>query len=227
MLAILIIVVLILLVFAAVLLRERTSGKSGRYPYPYQQLNELLSKAELSFFGVLRQAVGEHGIVFCKVRIADVLTTKRGLNNSQRQTALNKIQSKHFDFVICSNDSARPLVAIELDDASHRRKDRIARDEFVNGATKAASLPLLRIPAKHAYSIAQLKAQLTPCLELPADSNPGSSGSNPKPAAEKPSCPKCGSGMVRRERKSGPLAGEQFWGCAQYPGCRGTAPVEA
>lgn len=36
-----------------------------------------------------------------------------------------------------------------------------------------------------------------------------------------PSCPKCGSSMVRRTAKSGANAGNSFWGCSQYPACRG------
>jgi len=36
-----------------------------------------------------------------------------------------------------------------------------------------------------------------------------------------PLCPKCGSTMVRRTAKSGSNAGNAFWGCSQFPGCRG------
>lgn len=36
-----------------------------------------------------------------------------------------------------------------------------------------------------------------------------------------PACPKCGSAMVRRTAKSGRNAGNEFWGCAKYPSCRG------
>lgn len=36
-----------------------------------------------------------------------------------------------------------------------------------------------------------------------------------------PSCPKCGHSMVRRTAKSGANAGNSFWGCSQYPACRG------
>jgi restriction system protein len=35
------------------------------------------------------------------------------------------------------------------------------------------------------------------------------------------SCPKCGSPMVRRTAKRGENAGASFWGCTQYPACRG------
>lgn len=37
-----------------------------------------------------------------------------------------------------------------------------------------------------------------------------------------PSCPVCNSSMVRRTAKKGINAGSQFWGCSQYPACRGT-----
>lgn len=37
-----------------------------------------------------------------------------------------------------------------------------------------------------------------------------------------PTCPSCGSRMVRRTARRGRSAGSQFWGCSQYPRCRGT-----
>lgn len=44
---------------------------------------------------------------------------------------------------------------------------------------------------------------------------------NGNPNGEVPSCPKCGGSMVRRTAKSGSNAGNSFWGCSQYPACRG------
>jgi restriction system protein len=40
-----------------------------------------------------------------------------------------------------------------------------------------------------------------------------------------PNCPSCGSEMVGRTAKRGSNAGSQFWGCSQYPRCRGTRDV--
>jgi restriction system protein len=40
-----------------------------------------------------------------------------------------------------------------------------------------------------------------------------------------PACPVCGSRMVRRTAKKGANAGNAFWGCERYPGCRGTRPA--
>jgi restriction system protein len=36
-----------------------------------------------------------------------------------------------------------------------------------------------------------------------------------------PSCPSCGDAMVRRVAQRGAKAGSEFWGCMQYPRCRG------
>jgi restriction system protein len=38
-------------------------------------------------------------------------------------------------------------------------------------------------------------------------------------------CPVCGSGMVRRVAKRGHSAGQSFWGCSQYPPCKGMRPM--
>ena len=36
-----------------------------------------------------------------------------------------------------------------------------------------------------------------------------------------PSCPVCSSAMEKRVAKRGPNTGNEFWGCSQYPKCRG------
>lgn len=36
-----------------------------------------------------------------------------------------------------------------------------------------------------------------------------------------PSCPQCGRPMVLRTAKSGRNSGKQFWGCSDYPDCKG------
>lgn len=40
-----------------------------------------------------------------------------------------------------------------------------------------------------------------------------------------PACPQCGSVMALRRAKRGTNAGNTFWGCSQYPRCRGIRPV--
>jgi hypothetical protein len=65
--------------------------------------------------------------------------------------ARNRIDRKHVDFVICEARTMQPLLAIELDDASHERADRIARDAFVDRVFEVAGLPLLHVRFALAY----------------------------------------------------------------------------
>ena len=46
----------------------------------------------------------------------------------------------------------------------------------------------------------------------------------PAPSVQK-RCPQCGHPMVLRTAQRGPQVGQQFWGCSQFPRCRGTLPV--
>jgi restriction system protein len=46
-----------------------------------------------------------------------------------------------------------------------------------------------------------------------------------RPKTEVPSCPKCGSTMVRRTAKHGANAGNAFWGCSTYPRFSGTRAI--
>lgn len=38
-------------------------------------------------------------------------------------------------------------------------------------------------------------------------------------------CPECGSAMVHRSAKRGANAGNMFWGCSNYPRCKGTRAI--
>lgn len=47
----------------------------------------------------------------------------------------------------------------------------------------------------------------------------------PVPSAA-PACPACGDAMKKRVAKRGANSGGEFWGCVQYPACRGTCNVD-
>lgn len=49
--------------------------------------------------------------------------------------------------------------------------------------------------------------------------------SDPSNLCKPPPCPTCGSLMALRTAKSGKNSGSQFWGCTNYPNCKGTARV--
>ncbi|MFM1920874.1 MAG: hypothetical protein RLZZ303_2508 [Candidatus Hydrogenedentota bacterium] len=56
--------------------------------------------------------------------------------------------------------------------------------------------------------------------------NPPPTKPSPAPAQpDTPACPKCGSAMILRTARRSEYKGAQFWGCTNYPQCRGIVHV--
>jgi predicted RNA-binding Zn-ribbon protein involved in translation (DUF1610 family) len=184
--------------------------------YPYFIREDFLSHAERSFLGVLQMAVGKAAVICPKVSLGDLFFVKDS-DPSRFRTFTNKIDRKHVDFLLCDPKTLSPLVGLELDDKSHQLEDRILRDEFVGNVFSAAKLPLVHIPAKNGYSVSELSKIVAPYLQTYAPDQPKVVINSPT----EPICPKCGAKMVLRTAKSGPNQGKPFWGCPNYPKCRG------
>ena len=139
------------LVVAVVVVRGR------RQDLPYVAAKGLLSPAERAFFLVLQRAVGEEYQLFAKVRVGDILQVRPGVEGKRRFAAFGRISSKHADFVACDARTFAVVGVIELDDRSHEREDRRRRDEFFDAAMNVAGVPVLRVAARRAYDVKELR----------------------------------------------------------------------
>jgi hypothetical protein len=193
--------------------------------FPYQLREDFLSPAELNFYRVLQTAVADWATLFTKVNLADLFYASAG-DSGQNQAYRNRINRKHLDFLLCDPGTLRPLLGVELDDSSHNRPDRQARDEFVDGVFAAAGLPLLHIPVSHSYPTNKLRAFLRRKAGLENEADPPKAVEEARPATAVPNCPECGAPMILRTAKKGVNTGNQFWGCSQYPRCRGIGLVQ-
>jgi ssDNA-binding Zn-finger/Zn-ribbon topoisomerase 1 len=213
----------------------------------YQKIDELFTPAERSFLGVLEQSLNNEYRVFGKVRLGDVIKPKRGLSNSLFYTALNKVNKKHVDFVVCRKNDCKVLGIIELDDRSHERADRKKRDQFVDTALNEAGVPILHFSAKMSYPVKEVRASLVNAFSLWMDGTPQEvndefrfselPGTTTTPddewslgeVVEKEAqraedaqelCPDCGSVMKAKKVSKGPHQGKFFFVCAKYPKCK-------
>lgn len=154
--------VLALLVLALIcaILVTAAKGTRSRAAFPYERQDVLVSRAERSFLGVLDQAVAGEYRVFSKVRVADVLKPRKGLDRSTWFKAFNQICSKHFDFVLCDPKTMQIKAAVELNDKSHKTRTRVKRDEFLLEACAAAGVPLLEFAARRSYTIEPIRSAL-------------------------------------------------------------------
>ena len=129
----------------------------------FEKRGSLVTGAELRFYKALQAAVGGSWSIFAMVRLADVVKVRRGI--AGEQSWRNRSFGKHVDFVLCDNDSLDVCLAIELDDASHRRPDRQQSDEFKADALAAAGLPLLRINVAEQYDKIALRKTIDQLLK--------------------------------------------------------------
>jgi hypothetical protein len=199
-------------------------------PLPYRLRDDFLSASEISFYHVLSSVITAQMVVCPKVRLADIFFVARPNDNLPY---FSRIAQRHVDFLVCESQSMRPLLGIELDDASHKLAARKTRDEFVNAVFDAAGLPLIHLPVQMSYNTREIAARAAPYLtDTSAEANSGI-GDEPSQASgdpradttvSAPFCPKCRVPMVVRVARRGRYQGSRFYGCPNYPQCREVAP---
>lgn len=126
---------------------------------PFLMAHSLLTKAEMNFYKILKDAIEDTHIICPKVRMLDVLWTKT-YHVKDKGIFLSKVNRKHFDFVICDIETLKPLFAIELDDKSHEEEERKERDKFVDELFESLNFNVIHIPVRYSYDLNVLKEKI-------------------------------------------------------------------
>lgn len=126
---------------------EVTTGEKIAYPYKLTQ--RIFSEKEGYFYRDVRPIADKLGlIVFTKMRVADLLYIPKGTENEKAW--FNRIKAKHIDFILVDRDYHIRLL-VEVDDPTHNRPDRQARDEEVNEMFRQQGLEVLHLRAWGRY----------------------------------------------------------------------------
>lgn len=133
--------------------------KKKRFFYQYKRKNFLITRAEHEFFDILVELFGSEYHIFTQVHLPTILEHK--VSGQNWKGAFSHINGKSVDFVICDKEYIKPLLAIELDDRSHERPDRIERDSEVERILQDAGIPLLRIENKGVFDREDIKKIVT------------------------------------------------------------------
>lgn len=129
----------------------------------YALVNSILTPAEMAFFRELAAVTRSGYRIMVKVRVADIIQVKKGTGSYMAH--FGKIKSKHVDYLLCDLYTLKPLLAIELDDKSHQRSERISRDAFVNELFKSVSLPVMHYPVKKTYNQSEIHDCISNALD--------------------------------------------------------------
>jgi len=146
----------------------KTADEAGGGSGADYELAQLFSPAERSFIGVLEGVLPDGVGLLAKVRLGDVFKPRKGLVPGARTSASNRLNRKHVDILLVNTTDLSPVAAIELDDRSHERADRKARDTFVDDIFRSCQLPLLHVPAKATYNPAELRQSVIEILKRKA-----------------------------------------------------------
>lgn len=149
---------IVTLVIIFVLLYDKYKTKQEHKEIPKQEskidLNgkykskHLLTKAEYSFYSILKKICEESNLLICpKVRLEDFIQVTAQEKSKYR----GYIKSRHIDFLIC-DAKLHVIGALELDDNSHNTQKAQVTDNFKNELYKTIQLPLFRIKTTDNYS---------------------------------------------------------------------------
>ena len=106
------------------------------------QAKYLLTRNEWYEYKKLKKYAAEKNLQVCpKVRLLDLVEPRKGAEHYK--SLFYKIQAKHVDFLICDQDLHIKAV-VELDDNSHMKADRQARDKFVDQVLTSCGFKVIR-----------------------------------------------------------------------------------
>ena len=177
---------------------------------PYRIRQEYLSPAELAFFHVLTEMVKGKFYVCPKVALADLFFVARPNENVQYAA---KLLRKNVDFLLLWNKNLKPALAIELD--YPKQTDHRPADNFLDSLFATSGLALVHVTVQQPYDIEALAVRFREALKNSPDTTPLHSDYSPI-------CPRCGITMVLRFDKNGPLTGQKYYGCLNFPACQET-----
>jgi len=146
-------IILGLVILAILLIRSVASSrrhtrkvfKNNAYTYTAKSLP--MTRTEAEFFDVLNEAVQDRYFVFPQIHLSAVLSP--AVKGQDWGYAFRHINGKSVDYVLCDKETLRPTYAIELDDYTHQKRDRIERDSEVERIFAEADLPLVRFKNKN------------------------------------------------------------------------------
>lgn len=134
---------ILIAVGVATLIIKRDAGENEKpepinKEYAYAVKDAFMTAPERELYERLLKTVGGDFAVFPQVALVSLVD----------KTTFNSFRNELFrivDFALCDRKTLKPRLIIELNDASHKRADRIERDEKVKCISDRAGLGLLTV----------------------------------------------------------------------------------
>lgn len=134
---------LLLVLVALALIAWKTWFRTDSDAWPYSS-KPPLTAVERELYARLQAALPEC-VILPQVALSSFLhVTARNNYGAWR----NRIDRKSIDFLVCLKDELTIVAAVELDDSTHSRTDRMLADDTKTKALEAAGIKLIRWQAR-------------------------------------------------------------------------------
>jgi len=153
-----IIILLVVCAVAAALLISRFSHHGN--PFPFHKKQQLFTLVERSFLQLLERAVGDKYKIINRVKLADVLELKGNTDEKSRRSAMQKLNAKYLDYVLCNSEDMSIVAVVDLVNNSNLQGHKAVPDWFVQGALETAGIPYVRMKVKAGYTVADIQQGL-------------------------------------------------------------------
>lgn len=128
---------------AAILFYSKKKPAQRSIPkYRYKRRQAVMTRAEARFYEKLAEVIGEKFIIIPQSHLS--MFVDHRIKGQNWKAAFSTINGKSVDFLLVEKATLKPVVAIELDDWSHKMNDRIARDEKVKVILDQIGILLVR-----------------------------------------------------------------------------------
>jgi len=146
---------------------KKTRQVKQKKKYSYTPKDSLMTPTEMDFFWNLQKVVEGRYFIFPQVHLSALLD--HHVVGQDWKYAFHHINGKSVDYVLCSKTTLQPIYAIELDDPSHDRQDRIERDAEVERIFDEANIPLVRFRDYKNLTAADIARALADARKLSND----------------------------------------------------------
>ena len=140
--ALLIAAVILIIVIVINIFQQKSTLEEVIVKYSYLAKKQIMTNAEKVFYDKLLEAADDMYYVVPQAHLSMFIDHK--VKGQSWKAAFSTINGKSVDFLIVEKATQKPVLAIELDDYTHTRPERIRRDAIVKEILERAGIPLQR-----------------------------------------------------------------------------------
>lgn len=183
---------------------------------PYRVRAEIFTDVEREFLSILVEQASGHYFIIPKLALSDLFRVNKPNENIQY---VSKMGGKSIDFVLFSRDTFTPVAAIELD--NQKQSEHAIGSKLIDEISDSVGFPVFHFIESENYEGIDWSG-----LFSAIESNQGKADRSNFEPEFSPICPSCGITMVLRFDQDGPITGEKYYGCLNYPDCIEKISVE-